>query len=428
MKPGMFSSDALQNAVARLPDDRLTGSRRAALQRLCEHGLPTTRHEDWKYTDLSTVVDIGNRWLAAGDHYAPAADIGAVISQICGSIEADWLIILNGVIDDRSIDTFSQAGTNVSRLSESEGDVLFDAPLVDLNTALLRDGLRIDVGAAAALTRPVAILVIDDAAAVAGMSQTRIEIAVAGNSIASFVEYHASVGSADHYANSVVNLTLGDNSQVDYVRIQDRELHHNQTNRLAVTTGRDSEFSHCAFDLGGRLIRNDLTVDILQPGSCSVFDGLYLVGDRQHIDNHTRADHRVGPAQSRQEYRGILTGKARGVWNGKAIVHPGADGTDAEQANHNLLLSEKAEIDAKPELEIYADDVKCSHGTTVGQLDETALFYLRTRGLDKHEARQILTRAFAQTIVNKSPIVSLRDMLAQRIATRLGELMHGADA
>jgi Fe-S cluster assembly protein SufD len=236
------------------------------------------------------------------------------------------------------------------------------------------------------------------------------------------------MGPADHYANSVVNLTLGDNSQVDYVRIQDRELHHNQTNRLAVTTGRDGKFNHCAFDLGGRLIRNDLTIDIVLPGSRSVFDGLYLVGDQQHIDNHTRADHRVGPAESHQEYRGILTGRARGVWNGKAIVHVGADGTDAEQANHNLLLSEKAEINAKPELEIYADDVKCSHGTTVGQLDETSLFYLRTRGLSKQEARQILTRAFAQTIVGKSPIASIHDMLAKKIATRLGELMRGADA
>ena len=428
MKPVEFSIDAMQDAVARLPDDRLAGSRDAALQHLRLHGMPTTRHEDWKYTDLSTVVDIGNRWLESKSSHAPSVDTQEVISRICNSIEADWLIILNGLIDARSIDTFSQAGVTVTRLTESDHDVLFDAPLGDLNTALLHDGLRIQICAEATLTRPIAMLVIDDVAAEASMSQTRIEIAVAANSIVNFVEYHASMGSADHYANSVVNLTLGDNSHVDYVRVQDRELHHNQTNRLAVTTGRDGEFNHCAFDLGGRLIRNDLTVDIVQPGGSSVFDGLYLVGDQQHIDNHTRVDHRVGPAESHQEYRGILTGRARGVWNGKAIVHVGADGTDAEQANHNLLLSEKAEIDAKPELEIYADDVKCSHGTTVGQLDEAALFYLRTRGLRKQEARQILTRAFAQTIVSKSPIASIHDMLAKKIATRLGELMHGADA
>jgi Fe-S cluster assembly protein SufD len=135
-------------------------------------------------------------------------------------------------------------------------------------------------------------------------------------------------------------------------------------------------------------------------------------------------DHRVGPAESHQQYRGILTGKARGVWNGKAIVHDGADGTDAEQANHNLLLSRQAEIDAKPELEIYADDVKCSHGTTVGQLDETALFYLRSRGLSRREARQLLTHAFAQAIVSLAPLEPLHELLSDQIASRLDQLMH----
>jgi Fe-S cluster assembly protein SufD len=134
----------------------------------------------------------------------------------------------------------------------------------------------------------------------------------------------------------------------------------------------------------------------------------------------------VGPAKSRQEYRGILAGNARCIWNGKAVVHAGADGTDAEQANHNLLLSEKAEVDAKPELEIYADDVKCSHGTTIGQLDETALFYLRTRGLSKRDAKQVLTRAFAQAVVSKSPIASIREVLAEMISTRLAGLVEGA--
>jgi Fe-S cluster assembly protein SufD len=167
-------------------------------------------------------------------------------------------------------------------------------------------------------------------------------------------------------------------------------------------------------------------VSIDQPGATAEFGGLYLVGDGQHVDNHTRVDHRVGPAVSRQEYRGILTGKARGVWNGKAIVHEGADGTDAEQSNHNLLLSQSAEINAKPELEIYADDVKCSHGTTVGQLDETALFYLRTRGLDRNEARQVLTRAFALAIVSRAPIEQIENFLLEQIDTRLRTLLEEA--
>ena len=157
------------------------------------------------------------------------------------------------------------------------------------------------------------------------------------------------------------------------------------------------------------------------------FDGLYLAGDGQHIDNHTRVDHRVGPATSRQEYRGILNGKCRCVWNGKAIVHEGADGTDADQANHNLLLSAKAEIDAKPELEIYTDDVKCSHGTTVGQLDDDALFYLRSRGLDKQRATQVLTYAFAAGLVSHIPVENAREAVNALVESRLGELIGSGE-
>jgi len=188
--------------------------------------------------------------------------------------------------------------------------------------------------------------------------------------------------------------------------------------------GRDARFAYAGFDLGGGLIRNDMIVNIANPGADVSFDGLYLATDGQHIDNHTRVDHRVGPATSRQEYRGILKGKCRCVWNGKAIVHEGADGTDADQANHNLLLSEKAEIDAKPELEIYTDDVKCSHGTTVGQLDEDSLFYLRTRGLDKQHATQVLTRAFAAGLVGRAPVDAAKETITALMEDRLATLIQ----
>lgn len=427
MKSAVLSFDALQEAAEKLPDGRLAASRRAALEHLREHGLPTTRNEDWKYTDLTSIVDIGNQSLERDAPRSRSQELERQIESIRSAIEADWLIIANGLIDDQSLSAFDNTQVSVTRRSESDDAIEFGAPLSDLNTALLHDGLCIHIDANAGLRRPIGVLFIDDATTAPGMSQARVEIAMADNSDASIIEYHASLGSAKHYANSLIKLVLGSNSRSNYVRIQERSRHHNQTGRLSVEVGRDSEFNHCAFDLGGGLIRNDLTVDIAEPGSRTAFDGLYLIGDRQHVDNHTRADHRVGPAESQQEYRGILTGHSRGVWNGKAIVHVGADGTDAAQANHNLLLSDKAEIDAKPELEIYADDVKCSHGTTIGQLDETALFYLRTRGLSKHEAKQVLTRAFAQSIVSKSPIVAIHDVLSAKIAGRLSDLMQGAE-
>ena len=188
--------------------------------------------------------------------------------------------------------------------------------------------------------------------------------------------------------------------------------------------GADSHLNMASYDLGGGLIRNDVDIDICEPGVDANFSGLYLVGDGQHIDNHTRVDHRVGPATSSQEYRGILNGRCRAVWNGKAIVHQGADGTDANQENHNLLLSDKAEIDAKPELEIYADEVKCSHGTTVGQLDDAALFYLRTRGLDTRQARQLLTHAFATDLVERTPVDATKNVIRSLVEARLDDLIQ----
>ncbi len=177
------------------------------------------------------------------------------------------------------------------------------------------------------------------------------------------------------------------------------------------------------FDFGGELARNDIVADIVGPGASVTLRGLYLATGTQHIDNHTRVDHRVGPATSAEEYRGILNGRARCVFNGKAIVHAGADGTDANQSNHNLLLSDTAEIDTKPELEIYADDVKCSHGATVGQLDKSALFYLRTRGLDEDEATQALTRAFASAILSKLAIAECQDYLASALNKQIDALI-----
>jgi Fe-S cluster assembly protein SufD len=412
-----IDTEVLRNTVAALPNAALAGPRAAALEHFTENGFPGTRHEDWKYTDLGPVVDISARWLESG---ARSTEVIVPAGSPLETIDADWLVIANGRIDSEKLSQFDQPGVEITRLSDGAAKDSFKWPLTDLNTALLEDGIRIRVTSHAA--RPIGVLVIDSTDEQPVVSQARIDVDVEANASAGFLEYHVSYGDADHYSNVVVNLNVSDNARADYVRVQDRARNHCQTARLSVTLGRDAVLSHHGFDLGGRLVRNDLHIDIASPGSEAAFDGLYIAGDDQHIDNHTRVDHRVGPAVSRQEYRGILKGKARCVWNGKAIVHEGADGTDADQANHNLLLSSEAEIDAKPELEIYTDDVKCSHGTTVGQLDKTALFYLRSRGLDELQATRILTHAFAAGIVARVSNASLAELLSSKVEQRLGDL------
>jgi Fe-S cluster assembly protein SufD len=425
MRTATLPIDALRSAVANMPEDRLAPVRRAALEHLGEYGLPTPRDEDWKYTDLAPAVEIGHDWLEDGAVHPVSAGTPAFARDVTRSIDADWIVIADGRIDSAVLAAFAGDGVETSLLSEADVPLDFAAPLTDLNSALLRDGLRISVRRGAVVERPIGLMLCDTAESRAGMSQVRIEIELEAGSRAEFVEYHVSAGAGRHYANAVVNLRIGRDAHAAYVRIQDRDRAHVQTGQLCVRLGQAGTLEHAAFDFGGRLVRNDLNVGVDAAGGSASVAGLYLVGHGQHIDNHVRLDHRVGPARSRQDYRGILNGKARAVWNGKVVVHAGADGTDADQTNHNLLLSNTAEIDAKPELEIYADDVKCSHGTTVGELDATALYYLRTRGLDEREARQLLMRAFAQAIVDRTPVAATREILAAKLAGRLSSLLEG---
>ena len=373
--------------------------------------LPTPRDEDWKYTDLSRARDISARWLEAGT-LAPSSALDEKVAEITGSIQASWFVFRNGELSAMpSLDGVASEKLDTAPVG--------DGALAELNAALLRDGLRLRIEGKS--TAPIGLLFVDGGD-LPTVSQGYVEIEAVASASAEIIEYHASVGTADQYANTVVKIAVGDNAVIRHVRLQSRGLDHVQTNRTDVSVGRDARFDSASFDLGGGLVRNDLGIDIGNPGAEVSFDGLYLAGAGQHIDNHTRVDHRAGPATSRQEYRGILNGKCRCVWNGKAIVHEGADGTDADQANHNLLLSEQAEIDAKPELEIYTDDVKCSHGTTVGQLDDTSLFYLRSRGLDRHHAIQVLTHAFAAGLVSRIPVDAATNAVSQLMEARLAEL------
>jgi Fe-S cluster assembly protein SufD len=421
MKHAELAIDDLRSAVRSLPDNGLASAREAALTHLAEHGLPTLRDEDWKYTDLSAAVEISNRWLRSRTSATTGSSLDERAAALVSNIDANWLVITNGVVADQFVQQLDDSGLEVSRLSAVTKSLAHQRPLSDLNVALLQDGLRIHIAGDG--NKPLGILFLDQADEDAGVAQSCVELEFAPGSTAEVIEYHVSAGDADHYANSVVTMNIGTNCNVRHVRLQNRRIGHVHTSRTSIALGRDSTLTMAGFDLGGGLVRNDVDIDLSQTGAAVTFDGLYLAGDAQHIDNHTRVDHRVGPATSSQEYRGILNGKCRCVWNGKAVVHEGADGTDASQANHNLLLTEKAEVDAKPELEIYAEDVKCSHGTTVGQLEESSIFYLRTRGLSEQHAKQVLTFAFAADIVSRAPVAAFRETVSAAVESRLAELI-----
>jgi len=419
-----LSPDALKSAVAELAGTGPTESRQLALQQFLQRGFPTFHDEDWKYTDLTNVIDISERWLA----HAPDAAIEDVdetaIREIQSSIDASWLVFSNGRLNQDLSDAFGDDAIVVAPINDDD-ELVVEDPLADLSVALMLDGISIRLDESKRVEKPIGLLFADRATLAPQVSQARINIRLDAGSAARVIEYHASSGDADHYSNVHIDVDIGDGANLDYVRLQNRDRGHCQTQRLNVRLNEVSKIRHLGVDLGGALARNDLKIDIAGAGASAEFNGLYVGADKQHIDNHTRVDHRIGPAKSTQEYRGIMSGRSRCVWNGKAIVHAGADGSDAEQANHNLLLSEHSEINAKPELEIYADEVKCCHGTTVGQLDEAALFYLRTRGLDPRDAKRVLTRAFTTRVIEKSPIPELRELLSAQVEQRLSEIGSG---
>lgn len=416
----------LEAAVATRAKDALSGVRSIALARFLGQGLPTTKHEDWRYTNLVNVADLSNRWLNAG---APSSTSSAE-RRAPADIDAHWIAIRDGVIDASSVAAVGQAlgsAVTVNLLSEADGaiELHIDDPLSSLNAALMQDGLRIDVPGDTVLEKPIGLLV-DDATGSDSVTQLRIVLTVGTNASVEVVELHRSQPGATRFCNAVTEARLKDGARVAYARIQERADDDSLTARLQVSLGKDSRFEHAVVDLGGRLVRNDTTAVIDQPGAHFGSAGLYLTKGRQHVDNHVTADHAVGPATSGQNYRGIAGGASRCIFNGKAIVREGADGTDAEQSNHNLLLSKRAEVDTKPELEIYAEDVKCSHGATVGQLDDTALFYLRSRGLDRDQAAQILTRAFAGSVIEQIPVAAIAGYVSAAIDRTLDLIVEEA--
>lgn len=422
--------DLLEAVVQALPPGELSAIRSAALSRFSSSGFPTTRDEDWRYTNLARAVDVTNEWLAGFAQQSSkdenASDNTDEQFAITSQVDANWLVIRNGVVEGESFARVGNAyerGIEISRLVDGlqSASIAMTDGLSAFNATLLQDGLHIRISKNISADKPLGILFVSDMNS--GLSQERVIIDAGENSRFSVISCCISSGAGKEFSNSVMQISLAAGARLDLVQIQQRDPTHLGISRISAQLQRDTMFNHSAFDFGSAMARNDVVIDIVGPGASASVNGLYLATDEQHIDNHVHVIHGVGPATSSQDYRGILSGRSRCVFNGKAVVLAGADGTDANQSNHNLLLSEKAEIDTKPELEIYADDVKCAHGVTVGQLDDAALFYMRTRGLAEDDAKRLLTRAFASGMLSALTIDECHDYISDAIDQRLDELI-----
>ena len=291
-----------------------------------------------------------------------------------------------------------------------------------LNTANFQDGLLIRIAKGAVIEQPIHLLFESSANGKPTVSHPRTLILAGADSHATIVETYQGSGGA-YFTNAVTELVAGDNAVIDHYKLQTESQQAFHVATLQVQVGRGANFRSHSISFGGALVRNDINA-VLSEGCECTLNGLYLVSGEQHIDNHTTIDHAKPHAASHELYKGILDGHSSAVFSGKILVRKDAQKTDAKQTNKNLVLSEEAVINTKPELQIHADDVRCTHGATIGQLDPEAIFYLQSRGIGLAEARNLLIFAFARDIVDRIKVAPLREELERTLLEKLHANRH----
>jgi len=398
--------------------------RRDALQVFSAKGFPSPREEEWRYTNVSGIEkklfsvpanqaasDVIVDWLKA--YQLP--DAWSVV-LVNGRFSAE-LSTLSGLPDGVSVLSLADAlTTQESQVQSHLGQAVdfSEHGFVAFNTAWFSDGLFVHVPPKQVLAKPIQLLhIVTQADALA---TTRNIIIIDESAQASVVETFVGADNA-YLTAAVTEVFVGQNADLTLYKMQSESEKAYHFGGIYIKQERDARFTHHNFAFGGLLARSDIHADLDHASEC-VLNGLYLGVKRQHIDNHTRINHLKPYGISRETYKGVLDDKARGVFQGRVIVAEDAQKTDSQMNNRNLLLSVDAEVDTKPQLEIYADDVKCGHGVTVGQLDDKSVFYLQSRCIDEETARNMLTFAFANEMVDKIGIKSLHDNVLEQVLAR----------
>jgi Fe-S cluster assembly protein SufD len=348
--------------------------REAAFQRFLQLGFPTTHNEEWRFTNVAPIAR--TPWAA---HFA------------AGRIPAE---------------AEPHLGKHAS----------FDNPFVALNTAFLNDVRLVQVPKNTVIEQPIEINY--EAAEDGAVYHPRTLILVGAGSQCTIVESYKGAGT--YFTNAVTEVVAGDGAVVDHYKLQQESLTAFHVATMHATLGRSANYKTHSISMGAALARHDSDATLSQ-GTEATINGLYIVTGNQHVDNHTAIDHAMPHATSHELYKGILDGRAQAVFNGKIIVRKDAQKTDSKQTNKNLVLSDEAVINTKPELQIWADDVRCTHGATIGQLDAEMMFYLRSRGIGANEARSLLIYAFAQDIVDRIKVPSLREALEKQLFEKFHE-------
>jgi Fe-S cluster assembly protein SufD len=394
----------------------LEARRREALERFTALGLPTTRDEEYRFTNVGPITS--TEFARAAD---ASVDRAAIVEHLYGHAVAAEIVFVNGRFA-ASLSTIGAAagGVVAGRLADhlestdvqSLGAVAGpDSAFTALNTALFEDGAIVRVPKNVVLDTPINIVFVTTGGAQATVSYPRVLLLAGEHSQAQVIETHVGLGGGVHFSCAVTEVVAAASSRLEHYRVQFERPDGYHYCRLQLQAARSSTFLSYAFSLGGAIVRNDLGAVLGGEGIDCTLNGLYIADGDTLVDNHTTIDHAQPHCASHEVYKGILGGRARGVFNGKIIVRQDAQKTDAKQTNKALLLSGHAQVNTKPQLEILADDVKCTHGATVGQLDSDAMFYLQARGIARGDARALLIRAFAGDLVSRVRFEPLRERL-----------------
>jgi Fe-S cluster assembly protein SufD len=404
--------------------------RRAAIARFAELGFPTTKDEDWRFTNVAPIAQ--TVFARPGDDQAEPA-LRALDPFVFSGLGAPRLVFVNGrysvaLSSIGSLPAGAKVGS-LARALSTERDVLqrhlaqyagfHEDAFCALNTAFMEDGAFVYLPRGTVLEAPIHLLYVSTETAEPLIIHPRNLVVAEENSQATVVEDYVSLGDGVAFSNAVTEVVVGQNGVLSHSLIERESTRAFNVSTLRVQQGRSSSVASHSVLLGGALVRNNVHPVLAGEGCDCLINGLFLATGRQHMDNYMKVEHASPHCGSRQFYHGILDGQSRGVFHGRIIVHKDAQKTDAKQTNRNLLLSEDAQIDTKPQLEIYADDVKCTHGATIGQINEDAVFYLRSRGIGKDAARALLLFAFAEESLGRMKSEPIRRHLEKLVAAWL---------
>ncbi len=407
--------------------------RTSAIKNFENKGFPTKKEESWKYTSLSAILKNDFTVFPKGDN---SIDFELVKKYFLHEIDTYKVVFVDGIFNS-FLSSTTHDGVDVCLMSAAMNkpkykmviDTYFnqiaskDESLTSLNTAFANEGAYINIPKNKVVEKPIEIMYFSTGNEATLMVQPRNLVIAGENSHVQIIERHQSLTENPVLTNSVTEIFALKRAIVDFYKIQNDNLEANLIDNTYVSQKQESHVAVHTFSFGGNLTRNNLNFYHFGERLTSTLNGITIIGDKQHVDHHTLVNHGAPNCESFQDYKGIYADRSTGVFNGKVYVEREAQKTNAFQKSNNILLSDKATINAKPQLEIFADDVKCSHGCTVGQLDETALFYMQQRGIPKKEAKALLMYAFSNAVIENIKIPEIKKRITRIIATKLGVKM-----